>query len=257
MLFGGHVTQLEDIEYLSALQFDFGEVVFRDASAWDYWSKERVSLPIDRDFFLIGHGPHEGSPNDLDNLWNRYYPSLMTTVELSAQLSIHFLTIHLWVDPRFVKPTVISEKLRFLRQIVVHGQEHNVLISLENLSENVQDLSMVVSSVPELSLTLDIGHGELLAETNASYGIMDELCRWIGHVHLHDNFGGKGVKDDRHLPIGAGTIEVAKILTKLLEKGYAGTLTLELDRDDLEDSLGRVRTMIRRIEQNHPNSRTN
>jgi sugar phosphate isomerase/epimerase len=255
VLFGGHVRQLEDIEYLSAHQFDFGEVVFRDASARDYWSRERVSLP--RDFFLIGHGPHEGSPNDLDNLWNRYYPSLAKTVELAAQLAVHFLTIHLWVDPRFVKPTIIREKLRFLQKILAHGQEHNVLISLENLSENVQDLSMVVSSVPELSLTLDIGHGELLTEKNASYGIVEELCPWIGHVHLHDNFGGKGVKDDRHLPIGAGTIEVSKILTKILEKGYAGTLTLELDRDDLEDSLGRVRTMIRRIEQDRLNSRTN
>jgi sugar phosphate isomerase/epimerase len=252
VLFGGHVKQLEDIEYLCAHRFDFGEVVFRDATARNYWSRERASLP--RDFFLIGHGPHEGSPNDLDNLWNRYYPTLQTTVELAAQWSIHFLTVHVWVDPRFVEPTVIREKLRFLRQILAYGQEHNVLISLENLSENVQDLSMVVSSVPELSLTLDIGHGELLAEKNASYGIVEELCPWIGHVHLHDNFGGKGVKDDRHLPIGAGTIKVSEILTKILEKGYAGTLTLELDRDDLADSLGRVRTMIRRIEQDHPNS---
>jgi len=252
VLFGGHVKSFEDIEFLETHRFDFGEVVFRDANALSYWSREQLGRPFDREFFLIGHGPHEGPPNDLGSLWNTYYPNLRATVEAAAQLSIHFLTIHLWMDPRFVKPTVILEKLEILRRIFLLGRNSGVLISLENLSESSDDLSRVVSAIPELSLTLDVGHGELLSDRNASYKILEDLFPWIGHVHLHDNFGGKGVKDDRHLAIGMGSIEISNILRKIVETGYTGTVTLELEREDLEDSLSKVRTMIDDIGQEIP-----
>ncbi|WP_236018875.1 sugar phosphate isomerase/epimerase [Geomonas propionica] len=51
---------------------------------------------------------------------------------------------------------------------------------------------------------------------------------------------------DLHLPLGAGTIDVAKHLATLKRAGYDGTITLEVFTPDpafLEYSAGRLRAM--------------
>jgi len=244
VFFGGHVISAQDVVFLISHGFDFGEVVFRAGLGKTYYKDFRTTACKESDFFLIGHGPSEGAPNDLENLWKNYYPKLLTTIEIAHELGIHFLTVHLWFDPRFVKPHIREEKLRFLDAIFHAGASHDILISLENLSENAYDLAYVVDGLPGISLTLDVGHGQLLTERNTSYDIVHDLYSWIGHVHLHDNLGGNGVKDDLHLPIGSGRIEIAQILLGLMEKGYGGTVTLELEQDELESSLNKVREIV-------------
>lgn len=244
MLFGGHVKSRQDVLFLSSHGFDFGEVVFRDSMLRGFCQDLQSGAGLRKDFFLIAHGPSEGDPNDVSNLWQNYYPKLLSTIEMAEKLGIHFLTVHLWFDPRFVKQNVLTEKLRFLEAIFEAGALHHVLISLENLSENSKVLALVVHHVPEISLTLDVGHGELLAQRNTAYDIVNDLYFSIGHVHLHDNFGGNGVKDDLHLPIGLGKIEIKQILLRLMEKGYDGTVTLELKQDELQDSLNKVKSMV-------------
>ncbi len=244
VLFGGHVTSSEDVVFLISHGFDFGEVVFHDRVNIAQLKNLATCLSQDTNFFLIAHGPSEGPPNDLKNLWQVYYPKLMGTVEIAEQLNIHFLTVHLWFDPRFVTPYVCKEKLKFMEEISHAAAPHGILISLENLSENASDLALVLQRVSGISLTLDVGHGQLLAERNTAYDIVNELYPWIGHVHLHDNYGGHSVKDDLHLPIGSGRVEIQQILLNLIEKGYTGTATLELERDELEGSLNTVRGMI-------------
>ncbi len=249
MLFGGHVTSSEDVVFLTSHGFDFGEVVFRDGVETGHFKDLATSLPRDKNFFLIGHGPAEGPPNDLENLWQVYYPKLMRTLEAAEQLDIHFLTVHLWFDPRFVKPHVCNEKLKFMEELAQAASPHGILISLENLSENASDLALVVQRISGIALTLDVGHGQLLADRNTSYDIVNELYPWIGHVHLHDNYGGNSVKDDLHLPIGSGRVEIEQILLRLIEKGYTGTATLELKPHELEESLNTVRGMIAGFER--------
>jgi len=244
VLFGGHVTSSEDVVFLISHGFDFGEVVLRDGLEARHFKDLAASLYHNTSFFLIAHGPSEGPPNDLEHLWQIYYPKLMRTLEIAEQLDIHFLTVHLWFDPRFVRPHVCEEKLKFMEEIAHAATPHGILISLENLSENASDLALVVQRVPNISLTLDVGHGQLLAERNTSYEIVNKLYQWIGHVHLHDNYGGNSVKDDLHLPIGSGRVEIQQILLNLIEKGYRGTATLELKPHELESSLNTVRGMI-------------
>ncbi len=244
MLYGGHVTSEQDVIFLQSHEFDFGEVIFRDGTETTHYEDLRNAINDKGHFFLIGHGPAEGAPNDLQNLWNHYYRTLLTTIEIAQHVDIHFLTVHLWLDPRFVKPHVRAEKLRFLESIIEVGALRNILISLENLSENAKDLAHIINQIPAISLTLDVGHGQLLTKTNTSFDIINDLFFSIGHVHLHDNFGGNGVQDDLHLPIGSGKIEIEQIMSALLKKGYRGTVTLELKQDELERSLVKVRNMV-------------
>ena len=179
-------------------------------------------------FFLMAHGPLEGNPNDAGSLWNRYIPSLMATVDTLNRMSIRSLNIHLSVDRRIVSSLVLTEKIRALKEIVKYGRKNSVAINLENLSETAEDLQPVISEVPDLGLTLDVGHANLSGSENKSIAIIEKFGKLIRHVHLHDNLGGQSQADDLHLPIGDGTVDFRTIMTSLVSVGYDGTLTLEV-----------------------------
>jgi sugar phosphate isomerase/epimerase len=248
MLYGGHVKSVDDIGFLQDLKFDLGEVILRNEESRAYWIDSGITNGFDSGFFLIGHGPQEGPPNDIEHLWNTYYPDLQQTVDVAHRLGIEFLTIHLWLDPRFVSPGAREEKKRFLKDIYAYGQPKRVVISLENLSETATDLSPIFEALPDLGLTLDVGHAQLLTDINTSFDIIQNLSASIKHVHLHDNRGGRGVKDDLHLPVGDGNIDFYGILGALMAKNYSGTVTLELEREVLEASREKIRQIVRDVE---------
>lgn len=245
MQFGAHVKSLDDIAVLREMGFDLGEVLLKDRKALEYWRESDVRTKLDGDFFLVAHGPREGPPNDLENLWNHYRPALRETLIVAAGLEIRLLTVHLWMDPRFVKPEVLSEKRRALSEVCRFAHELGVVVSLENLSECADDLNQALEEIPELSITLDVGHGQLLTGTNTAYDIIEKLIERVAHVHLHDNRGGGGVKDDLHLPIGNGIIDFPSILGALVRRGYDGTITLELELEDLRSSTVKVKSFLR------------
>jgi sugar phosphate isomerase/epimerase len=246
MLYGGHVKTFEDIEFLRSLGLDFGELVLWNAQARGLWRSSGITNEFSDGFFLLAHGPNEGSPNDLINLRNRCLPRLCKTIDVVSSLGIQLLVIHLWMDRRFVKPEVRDEKKRVLRELFDYGLARKVLICIENLSEDAQDLGDVLKAVPGLGITLDVGHGQLLTEINTSFAIIDQHFDSIRHVHLHDNKGGTGVADDLHLPIGEGSVDFQGILAALVLKGYKGTITLEVKREFLASSLAKVKSMIAR-----------
>lgn len=244
MLFGGHIKSPADIRFLRDSHFDFGELVFKNNQSRHFWRRTNIKNHFDDGFFMIAHGPVEGPPNDLDQLWERCHPSYLDTIDAAAEMQIQFLTLHLWVDSRFVKQEVIREKIKMLRNLVSYGANRGVQVSLENLSEPASDLATVLESVPGLVLTLDVGHGQILAQTNTSIDIIEHLGRFIGHIHLHDNRGGSGPADDLHLPIGEGIIDFPNILGALVGSGYEGTITLELQSAELNTSKERVQRML-------------
>jgi sugar phosphate isomerase/epimerase len=246
MLFGGHIKAPGDLVILQDLRFDFGELVFGDGEDRLSWRDSGVTSPWESGFFLIAHGPAEGPPNDADRILNRYLPALKDSVDTAASMGIDLLTIHLWMDSRFVKPRIMDLKKKVLRELVGYAGEMEVTISLENLSEPASDLQPVIEAVPGLVLTLDVGHAQLLAKQNRSFEIIEHLGGCIRHVHLHDNRGGKGADDDLHLPIGEGIIDFPAILNRLLTAGYDGTMTLELETEDLNSARESVQRMIAR-----------
>jgi sugar phosphate isomerase/epimerase len=246
MLYGGHIKEREDIDFLRTQGFDLGEVVVRDKASRSFWRSSDITNDFEDGFLLIAHGPHEGPPNDLNNLWSTYIPALIETVDVVQGMRIGFLTIHLWMDPRFVKLSVLEEKKNALRQVVDYGRQHKVIISLENLSENAADFEAILNVIPDLAITLDVGHGQLLTQTNTSFEIIQRLCSCINHVHLHDNRGGSGVRDDLHLGIGDGIVDFERIVGSLIGHGYDGTMTLELDKGIVVEGRDRIRRMVER-----------
>jgi sugar phosphate isomerase/epimerase len=204
-------------------------------------------------FFLMAHGPLEGDPNDTSTLWKRYIPSLMATVDTLNRMSVRSLNIHLLMDRRIVSGLILTEKIRALREIVQYGRKNSVAINLENLSETVDDIEPAMNEVPNLGLTLDVGHANLGGLGNKSIAIIEKFGKLIRHVHLHDNRGGQSQDDDLHLPIGDGTVDFRSILKALCNIGYDGTLTLEVKPEFQEASLTRINGMAEKIKlsRNH------
>lgn len=247
MLYGGHVKKLAHLEMLQEMGFDFGEVVFRKTEDLLLWSQSGVKNRFGPGFFLLGHGPFEGPPNDVPHLCQTYLPSLKQSVDVAHEMELSLLTVHLWMDSRFVKPEVRAEKIVALRELTAYAHERGIQVALENLSESAEDLAAVLDQIPDLVLTLDIGHAQLLTKTNRSFEIIDRLRAWIRHVHVHDNHGGNSAKDDIHLPIGEGVIDFPPILAALVRAEFDGTITLELEPDALVESRARIRSIVETV----------
>lgn len=153
---------------------------------------------------------------------------MRSVVDCAHELAIPLVTIHFWIDRRFIDEAVIQEKIGILEQMVEYAVSRHVVLCIENLSEKPSDFLPAFEAIHDLNMTLDIGHAELLSEANRSYEFSSACMDRIRHVHIHDNKGGNSPEDDIHLPLGRGTIDFVSILSDLRQKGYDKTITLEV-----------------------------
>jgi sugar phosphate isomerase/epimerase len=116
---------------------------------------------------------------------------------------------------------------------VEFGTEYGITVCIENLSERVESFTPAFEAIPDLKMTLDIGHAQLLAKQNTSFRFIEDCFPRIAHIHAHDNHGGKSVRDDLHLALGKGIVDYKAIIKALINKGYDSTITMEVKPEDL------------------------
>ena len=244
ILLGGTARNPDDVISLHKLGLQFAEITIANPADFHLLKDRYRALSRATGFFYLCHGPREGDPNDIRALETIYFPKLIRIVSIMPELEMRILTLHLWMDPRFVRHKTIVYKIDFLKRLTERANENGINVCLENLSENAAQLANVFASVPLLNLTLDLGHAELLAKENTSFGFLENCPDRIKHVHLHDNHGGGSADDDLHLPVGEGKIDFHKIFQRLHAVHYNGTVTLELRLDQIESCLGYVKHLI-------------
>lgn len=229
---GARAHNLDDIETILDQGFKVLEISLpcedgpEEEHAW-------AELARQRDLNLIGHGPNEGDPRDLRHLENTCLPKFRQALEAAGRLGAALLTIHFNVDSRWLPPETVRGKIDLLAKVVEWGSELSVQVNLENLSETPKDLEKALLKVPNLGLTLDVGHAMLTHETSTAPEIIRQLFDRISHLHLHDNLGGKSVRDDLHLIPGDGKVAFAELFGMLRKRGYSRTATLELAPHEL------------------------
>jgi sugar phosphate isomerase/epimerase len=184
------------------------------------------------DVLFLAHGPEEGNPADIQGLESGYLPKLRLAMEQAVHLECGLLTIHFWLESRFLSSDVIDAKVKLLERVVNWGNDLGVRVNLENLSESYLDLNRAMEAIPTLGITLDVGHAQILSEKNTSLAIIENLFPRIRHLHLHDNLGGNSPKSDLHLPPGQGIVPFDAIFKSLFSRGYNSTGTLELEPDE-------------------------
>ncbi len=241
---GGTARTPEDVVSLHRLGLRFAEVPIKDPKRFVDDLDRYRAVRDETGLYYLCHGPREGDPNDLETLENVYFPKLTEVIALMSELRMRLLTVHLWMDPRFMKPETIEYKIDFLKRLLEIARPAGITVCLENLSESAEHMAQVFSALPELKMTLDLGHAELLSERNTSFGFLQQYPERIQHMHLHDNRGGDSPDDDLHLPIGHGSIDFKTIFEAIKAARYRGTMTLELRPDEIEQCLGYVKKLL-------------
>ena len=246
---GGTAHSPEDVELLHGLGLQFAEIPISDPEKFSSHKAYYKTLKEKLGIFYLSHGPREGDPNDIKALKNIYLPKLRHILSIMPELDMKLLTVHLWLDPRFVSEDAISYKIGLLERLIVRAEALGITICLENLSETATHLTRAFNVLSLLYLTLDIGHAQLLSEENTSFGFMERYPERIRHIHIHDNLGGDSPKDDLHLPVGEGIIDFEKIVKELNVIGYNGTISLELKPWEIKKCLGHVKQVFKKAEK--------
>ncbi len=230
VIIGGRAHNVQEAALLAKAGIECVEISIIDPEA--FYRTELAplaSLKHTYDLTYLAHGPEEGNAWEPDVLRTEFMPQILSLIDCLQALAIEIFTIHFWIDTRFIDAAVISEKLDLLKEMSDYAAGRGICLCIENLSERSSDFLPAFQAADTLNMTLDIGHGELLSDTNTSYAFADRCSGKIAHVHIHDNYGGDSPKDDLHLPLGHGTIQFRPILEKIKSTGYNKTVTLEVD----------------------------
>lgn len=227
VIIGARAHNVEQAAALAERGFPFVEISVLSAEAFQ---RDLKGLRLVRDtqrITFLAHGPEEGNAWDPEFLKRAMLPCLREIIDCLPELGIELLTIHFWLDPRFIEPRIIEQKIVLLRAMADHAAGRGVQLCVENLSETAADFAPALSVIETLGMTLDIGHGELLAAKNTAYDFLAHCPEKIYHMHAHDNRGGSSPADDLHLPPGRGRIDFKSILRVAALKGYDRTVTIE------------------------------
>jgi len=235
MNLGARAHSPADVEFLARAGFAFAELDWRDPILVRQQRRELAFLQERYGIAYLAHGPNEGNPFDVDAIARSLGPTVCELLGLAHELGIGLYTQHLWLDARFVGAEAIARKLDLLGTWLDYAAKAGVILCIENLSEHADHLAPAFHQLPDLSLTLDLGHGQLLSSSNAAFDLIARFAGRVRHVHLHDNRGGDTVQDDLHLPIGQGCVDFAGLFSALLATGYNAGLCLEIGLEHLEE----------------------
>lgn len=144
------------------------------------------------------------------------------SLKQASKLDIEKAIVHFFT----VTPMKHEQKIATLETLSKIAQERNIQLYLENTEENPSEILAIINEIPDLLFCLDIGHGNLFLNKPSDF--VEVLHEFLGHVHIHDNFGGVGEEFDRHLVPEEGDIDFGAVLRSLDAIGYDDSFTLEL-----------------------------
>lgn len=234
---------LREIEWMAGIGMDFVDLTLEPprASVDKVDTRAVRSLLADNGMQIVGHTAYYlplCSP--FETIRRACVEELKRCIAAFAEMGAPLMNLHPdRTAPMHDRKFIIEKNLQSLRELFVEARRFGIGLMVENLPgtfNTVMQLSELMDSLPELGLHLDIGHANLLTDRNTTADLLTAYGSRLRHVHLHDNKGGSA---DLHLPLGAGTIEVAHYIDLLQSAGYDGTITLEVfspDRHHLEYS---------------------
>jgi|SRR5579862_4665223 len=121
--------------------------------------------------------------------------------------------------------------IRHIRSLADESQEAGVRLCLEtdgNLAANARLASALLTEIahPWLALNYDPANAIVYSGVNVTEDLEHALPR-LGHVHLKDKRGGKGVWD--FPPLGEGELELDVVLRRLQAIGFTGPVSMEIE----------------------------
>jgi sugar phosphate isomerase/epimerase len=246
IIIGGRAHNIEEILEVGNFGYPFVEISLDDPATVAGWIPQLLELKDTTGISFLAHYPNEDNPLDVDVLRNKFLPRIKTLMDLSRQLDITKATLHFWIDQRWAPAALITGKLELLSRIVDYGNEYGITVCIENLSERSESFGPAFDAIPDLRMTLDIGHAQLLSQHNTSFRFIEDHFSRIAHLHVHDNRGGTSVKDDLHLPLGDGIVDYPTIIASLIKRGYDSTIAMEVKSRDMSRTRKALEDCIRK-----------
>ena len=244
---GGRAHTIEELLEVAKLGYLFVEISLDNPATVAGWIPQLLEIKDTYGISFLAHYPNEDNPLDVDVLRNKFLPRIKALMVLSRQLGITKATLHFWIDQRWAPADLISGELELLSRIVDYGTEYGITICIENLSERSESFGPAFNAIPDLRMTLDIGHAQLLAQQNTSFRFIEDHFSRIVHLHVHDNRGGTSVKDDLHLPLGDGVVDFPAIIASLIKRGYDSTITMEVKPWDMSRTRQALEDCMRKV----------
>ena len=159
------------------------------------------------------------------------------TAALAMRLGVRRLVVHGGFIPYVYFPEwYVEQSIRFWQEFL-SGAPEDLLLALENVMEpGPETLVEIARGVddPRLGLCLDVGHANTCVSETPPRDWLAPMLPYLRHVHLHDNHGAL----DEHLPLGAGTIDLAPVLAVLAEHP---SVTITIENQDALPSLRYLR----------------
>ena len=241
---------IHEIRWIAEMGMEFVDLTIEPpgAASWKLSGRAIRTALTDHGLQVVGHTAYYlpiASP--FDGLRRAAVDELKRCLEIFAEVGSQWMNVHPdRYAPMHDRSFFIERDIESLRELMKHGRDVGVGVMVENLPgdfNTVTQLAELLEPLPDLGLHLDIGHANLMVESNTASDIINAFGPRLKHVHLHDNKGGSG---DLHLPLGAGSIDLKKHLSTLKRSGYDATITLEVftpDRSYLKHS----RDVLRRL----------
>jgi len=145
---GGTARSPDDVISLYKLGLQFAEITIAEPANFHLLQNEYRALSGETGLYYLCHGPREGDPNDMHTLETIYLPKLLRILSIMPELGMRLLTLHLWLDPRFVQEETIVYKIGFLKRLTESAGSGGIAVCLENLSENADHLTEVLPLSP-------------------------------------------------------------------------------------------------------------
>jgi len=230
--FGGQAASLVGVEFLGAHGFDFADLNLNEMEKIRSQEREILSAADRSGLFFVAHAP-DTRVSDLDGL-----ARIREAVAYAQLFRPRSITIHPILAPSANQaPGSIEGKVREIVTLAETAGAFGAVIACENTSEVPEDMRPALEAHPNIGLTLDIGHSELLSPRNKSLDFINAWPDRIRHVHIHDNIGGDTYHEDLHLPLGEGRIDFAPIMAALAALPQELTITFELPRQKAYEGL--------------------
>lgn len=119
----------------------------------------------------------------------------------------------------------LENSVNFWRQLIPLAKDSGAVIALENVYEkepHILHRLLAALASDQVCFCFDTGHFNVFAHAPLKTW-MEQMGRYIGHLHLHDNFG----KFDEHLPVGVATFPFDQFFIALKDLKVRPTITLE------------------------------
>ncbi|MBI5064182.1 MAG: sugar phosphate isomerase/epimerase [Desulfatitalea sp.] len=248
---------LQEIEALGPMGFDYLEITM-DAPHAHHGvildQKAAIGKALGRfDLALVCHLPTFVSTADLtDRLREASLEEMVSSLRAAAELHPLKVVLH----PSFIHglgammPDIAQQHAEAaMTRLLNEAERLKLTVCVENMFPRAlylvrpEEFDALFATHPAARLTLDTGHAHIGGGTQRILAFIERFGGRIGHIHASDNFG----RDDDHLPIGAGTIDFARVARALQRAGYDDTITLEVfsrDRDYLRISREKLAAMF-------------